>query len=197
MFVRTSAFAAGLLLAGAVSAAPRAPRVPEVVVDEQMIQPCAECHGAAGIASAAGTPHLGGQISDYLQQEISGLANGDRRSAIADHVPKSWTAKDIVNVSKFYARSKAPRPEQATDAAKVAQGAAIYANRCEKCHTNKGRGSDKDAPLMAGQDLAYMTEQTRLYLTGKRRFPFMMDEAYEGLKADELEAITHFFASQR
>jgi cytochrome subunit of sulfide dehydrogenase len=197
MSIRTPALVAALLLAGAVSAAPRAPRVPEVVVDEQMIKSCAECHGAAGIASAPGTPHLGGQTSDYLQQEISGLANGDRRSTIADHVPKSWTEQDIVNVSKFYARSKAPRPEQTTDAAKVAQGEALYSKRCSECHTNKGRGSDKDAPLMAGQNLEYLTEQTRLYLAGKRRFPFLMDDAYKGLKADELEAITHFFASQR
>jgi sulfide dehydrogenase cytochrome subunit len=186
MFIRTSVFVACALFSGAILAAPV----------EELVKPCAACHGASGISSAPATPHLGGQIADYLQQEISGIASGERASAVADHVPKTWTQADIAAVAKFYANNKGGRPVQAIDAEKVAQGAKIYNNRCAECHTNKGRGSDKDAPLMAAQNLEYMAEQTKLYLSGKRRFPFMMDDAYRGLKAEELEAVAHFFASQ-
>ena len=186
MFIRTSAFIAGALITCAVAAAP---------VDE-LVKPCAECHGAAGVAGAAGTPHLNAQISDYLQQEISALATAERKSTVANHVPATWSAKDIGLVAKFYAASKQPRPKQVTDPVKVARGEDVYNRRCNVCHTENGRGSDKDAPLMAAQNLEYMAEQTRLFVSGKRRFPFMMDEAYDGLKAEDLEAVAHFFASQ-
>jgi sulfide dehydrogenase cytochrome subunit len=186
MLIRTSAFIAGALISCAVAAAP---------VDE-LVKPCAECHGAAGVAGAAGTPHLNGQISDYLQQEISALSTNERKSTVANHVPATWSAKEVSLAAKFYAASKQPRPKQVTDPVKVARGEDVYKRRCDICHTDKGRGSDKDAPLMAAQNLEYMAEQTKLFVSGKRRFPFMMDESYDGLKAEDLEAIAHFFASQ-
>ena len=57
-------------------------------------------------------------------------------------------------------------------------------------------GTDKDAPLMAAQALDYMQAQTRLFVSGKRKFGFLQDEAYKGLSSDDLDAAAHFFASQ-
>jgi cytochrome subunit of sulfide dehydrogenase len=44
--------------------------------------------------------------------------------------------------------------------------------------------------------MEYMSAQTKLFVSGKRRFPFMMDEAYAGLNAEQLEAVAQFFAAQ-
>lgn len=186
MLLRTSSLFACALVSGALFAAPL----------DELVKPCAECHGADGIGVAAATPHINGQISDYLAQEISALSTGERKSAVANHVPATWSGKEITAVAKFYAASKAVRPVQPTDPVKVAQGGKLYRDRCADCHVDNGRGSDKDAPLMAAQSLGYLSEQTKLFLSGKRRYPFMMDDAYRGLKAEELEAISHFFASQ-
>jgi cytochrome c553 len=64
------------------------------------------------------------------------------------------------------------------------------------CHIDNGRGSDKDAPLLAGQELTFLIQQTLAFKSGVRKFPFMMDDAYRGLTADELSATAHFFAAQ-
>jgi cytochrome subunit of sulfide dehydrogenase len=161
-----------------------------------LTKPCAECHGLAGVSSAAKTPHLNGQLDTYLEEEIAALAKGGRVSAISNHVPSIWTGPEIAAVAKFYAASKAPRPVQATDPQLVVRGQAIYEKNCAECHPGKGRQSDHDAPLMAGQNLEYMMEQTRLFVSGKRKFAFMMDDAFRGLSPSDLDAVTHLFASQ-
>lgn len=186
MSIRIAFAFLGISIAGTAAAAPV----------EDLVKPCTACHGAAGVAATPETPHLNGQIADYLEQEISALASGERKTAVADHVPKTWAHTDISAVSKFYAASKASRPKQDTDAQKVAKGAEIYKQRCAECHTDNGRQSDKDAPLMAAQNVEYMSAQTKLFVAGKRRFPFMMDDAYKGLNADQLEAVAQFFAAQ-
>lgn len=163
---------------------------------EELIKSCAQCHGASGVSTTPGTPHLNSQTADYLEQEISAIASGERKTAIADHVAKTWARNEISAVAKFFSASKAPRPKQEVDAQKVAKGAEIYRQRCADCHVDSGRQSDKDAPLMAAQDMAYMSAQTKLFVAGKRRFPFMMDEAYAGLNAEQLESVAHYFASQ-
>lgn len=163
---------------------------------QSLTTPCAECHGPAGVSRAAKTPHLNGQLADYLEQEIAGLADGGRVTGVANHVPKTWSPADITAVAQFYAQSTAQRPAQAVDPQKVAQGNVIHGKRCAECHPDAGRRSDHDAPLMAGQDLDYMLGETRAFVSGKRKFVFLMDDAFRGLTPDELDAVAHFFASQ-
>ncbi|AYH41993.1 hypothetical protein [Azoarcus sp. DN11] len=188
--MRTQIVAAafGVLVGNAVFAAP-----PDV---QSLTQPCAECHGAAGVSGAAKMPYLNGQLADYLEQEIAGLANGDRISDIPNHVPKTWSAPDIAAVAQFYAQSTAQRPAQSVDPQKVAQGKVIHGKRCADCHPDAGRSSDHDAPLMAGQNLEYMLEQIKAFVSGKRKFVYLMDDAFRGLTPDELASVAHFFASQ-
>ena len=188
MPIRTSVLLCCALFSGAVMAAPPAVDV--------LTQPCAECHGAAGVSSTPKTPHLNGQLAAYLEEDIAGLANGGRASSIPNHVPKSWTGPEIAAVAKFYAAGKGPRPVQVTDPQLVGKGQATYQKRCAECHPDNGRVSDHDAPLMAGQDLEYMMEQTRQFVSGKRKFVFMMDDAFRGLSPADLDAVAHFFASQ-
>lgn len=188
MAIRTSALLSCVLFSGAVLAAPTAVEI--------LIKSCAECHGPAGVSSMAKTPHLNGQLAEYLEEDISAFAKNGRVSSIPNHVPETWTGPEIAAVAKFYAASKAPRPVQATDPQEVAKGSTIYQKRCAECHPNNGRGSDHDAPLMAAQNVDYMMEQTRAFVSGKRKFVFMMDDAFRGLSPAELDSVAHFFASQ-
>ena len=163
---------------------------------ETLTQPCAQCHGATGVSTQAKTAHLNGQLSDYLEEDISGIASGARQSSVPNHIPKTWTGLEIAAVAKFYAESKAVRPAQITDAALVAKGQGLYKKRCADCHPDNGRQSDHDAPLLAAQNLDYLIEETRAFVSGKRKFVFMMDDAFRGLSVADLESIAHFFASQ-
>ena len=188
MSIRTSLLIGCALFSSAVLAA--APAV------DELTKPCAECHGPAGVSSTANTPHLNSQLATYLEEDIAGLSKGGRASAIPNHVPKTWTGPEIAAVAKFYAASKAPRPVQVTDPQLVTQGQATYKKRCAECHPNNGQDSDHDAPLMAAQNVDYLMEQARHFVSGKRKFVFMMDEAFQGLTPAELDGVAHFFASQ-
>ena len=188
MFIRTFFLLCCALVSQAAVAAPP-------VVDV-LTKPCSECHGLAGVSGVAKTPHLNAQLPGYLEEDIAALAKGGRVSNIPNHVPSTWTGPEIAAVAKFYAASKAPRPVQVTDPELVAKGFAIYKGHCVDCHPDNGRQSDHDAPLMAGQNLEYIMEQTRLFVSGKRKFAFMMGDAFRGLSPADLDAVAHFFASQ-
>jgi cytochrome c553 len=86
------------------------------------------------------------------------------------------------------------RPQ--SDPELLAKGERVYANRCADCHLDNGRESDKDAPLMAAQDAAFLVAQSKLFKTGARKFPFMMDDAFRGLTDADLSAVAAFFAAQ-
>jgi cytochrome c553 len=186
MLIQTSALLLCAVFSSCLCAAPA----------ETLTQSCVACHGASGVSTRAGTPHLNGQLSDYLEQEIGGLVQGGPGGSVPQHVPAGWSAQDIATVAQFYAGSRAARAAQSTDPARLAKGRALYQQRCADCHPDNGRESNHDAPLLAAQNLEYMMEQTRAFVSGKRKYVFMMDEAFGGLSPDELDSITHFFASQ-
>ncbi len=163
---------------------------------DTLTQTCAPCHGAAGVSTQVKTPHLNGQLADNLEDDIRRLASGTRPSSVTDHVPANWTVVDTAAVAQFYASSRAARPPQPTNASLVAKGEALYKRRCADCHPNNGRESKRDAPLLAAQNLDYLKEQTRAFVSGKRQFVFLMDDAFRGLSLADLDSVAHFFASQ-
>lgn len=159
-------------------------------------QHCARCHGSDGLATGPGLPHLNGQLETYLTDSIGKLQKGRQPSAVASHIPAELSSSDLAAIAGHYAAIRAIRPKQEVDPAKLARGEEVYRNRCADCHPDNGREADKDAPLMAAQALDYMLAQTRLFVSGKRKFGFLQDDAFKGLSSDDLDAAAHFFASQ-
>lgn len=157
---------------------------------------CVRCHGADGLSPGPGTPYLNAQLTPYLLQAYERLQAGRLPSKVPGHVPREIDGEGLKALADYYASLPAGRPKQETDAAKVARGREIHGERCSDCHLDNGRGSDKDAPLMAGQDLTYLIEQSQLFMSGKRPFAFLQDEAFKGLTRADLEAVAHFFAAQ-
>lgn len=159
-------------------------------------QYCARCHGNDGVATAPGLPHLNGQLETYLTDAIGKLQKGRLPTTVASHIPAELSGSDLAAIAGHYAGIRAIRPQQEVDPAKLARGEEVYRNRCAECHPDNGRDADKDAPLMAAQSLDYMLAQTRLFVSGKRKFGFLQDEAFKGLNSDDLDGVAHFFASQ-
>ncbi|HLA35682.1 MAG TPA: c-type cytochrome [Rhodocyclaceae bacterium] len=162
----------------------------------ELLKPCAECHGADGVASQPGIPHLNGQSTPYTVATLEAYLKGRRSSRVDRHIPPGLSAATLNAIAVHYEKIKATRAKQVTDADKVGKAAAIYHSRCADCHPDNGRDVDKDSPLLAAQNLDYLTEQIKDFARGKRSFPFMMDEAYRDLKDEDLEMLAHFFASQ-
>lgn len=155
---------------------------------------CSECHGTDGLGFKPGIPHLNGQPEALLSTMITSFRQGKRPTKVKMHrdIPEA----DVVPLAKHYAQQKAQRPKSATAPELVTRGETIYQNRCADCHIDNGRDSDKEAPLMAAQDMKYLIAQTLAFKTGERKFPFLMDAAYKDLTDDDLTATAHFFAAQ-
>ena len=158
---------------------------------------CADCHGVDGISTERGIPHLNGQLLPYLESSMEKFKTSGRPRGSAKHVPNGVDNAQMTEILKGYSTSKAVRQKSPKiDPALVAKGDSIYLNRCASCHPDNGRDSDKDAPLVAAQDLDYMITQTGYFVDGKRKYTFKMDDAFRGLTGVELTAVAHFFANQ-
>lgn len=157
---------------------------------------CARCHGLDGVATMPATPHLNGQLDNYLLSSMGRMQKGRLPTEVQNHVPASLPESELAAIAQYYHAVKATRPVQETDTEKVARGETVFRNRCNDCHGDNGREADKDAPLMAGQNLQYMTKQIRLFVGGQRKFGFLQDDAFKGQSLDDLDAVAHFFASQ-
>lgn len=188
MKVRTLVMMAAILAGGAAQA-----ETPDV---DALLKPCAACHGADGISSAAHIPHLNGQLASYLRDDLSALVQARRKTLVVNHIPATWGIAEIKAVARFYETRQAQRPPQPVDAHKVVLGEVIYQRRCAECHPDSGRASEFDSPLLAAQNIPYLVNEMRLFVTGERKFVYKMDEAFRGLSMQDLEAVAHFFASQ-
>lgn len=155
---------------------------------------CNECHGTDGLGFKPGVPHLNGQPEQLLTRMITAFQQGKRPTKVKMH--RDVSDGDVTLLARHYSQQKAHRPKSATNPELVARGEGVYLKRCADCHVDNGRDSDKEAPLTAAQDLAYLIEQTLAFKAGVRKFPFLMDGAYKGLSDEDMTAVAHFFASQ-
>ncbi len=160
----------------------------------EIIRNCSECHGTDGLGFKPGVPHINGQQEHLLTNMINAFQQGKRSTKVKDH--RDIPAADTAALAKHYAQQKAERPKSATKPELAVRGEAIYLKRCADCHVDNGRDSDKEAPLMAAQDLSYLVTQTLAFKAGERKFPFLMDGAYKDLSDEDLTAAAHFFAAQ-
>jgi sulfide dehydrogenase cytochrome subunit len=158
------------------------------------VKHCVECHGTNGLGTKPGMPHLDGQMATYLVDALRAYNGGVRKTAVPQHKGLSHDATKAA--AEYYAAQKATREKSPTDPELVAKGDDIYLKRCADCHPDNGREADKDAPLMAAQNLDYLIAQSLAFRKGERRFATMMDDAYKGLSDADLTAVSHFFASQ-
>lgn len=160
----------------------------------EVVRNCSECHGRNGLGFKPGIPHINGQQEHLLINMINAFQQGKRSSKVKDH--RDIPAGDIATLAKHYAHQKAERPKSATNPELVVRGEAIYLERCADCHLDNGRDSDKEAPLMAAQDMIYLVAQTLAFKNGDRKFPYLMDGAYKDLSDLDLTAVAHFFSAQ-
>ena len=162
--------------------------------DANLTSNCSECHGTDGLGFKAGIPHLNGQPAALLTNMITAFQQGKRPTKVKMH--RDITAAEVAPLASHYSQQKVQRPKSATKPELITLGETLYQNRCADCHMDNGRDSDKDAPLVAAQDMSYLIAQTLAFKAGERKFPYLMDDAYRGLSDEDLTATAHFFAAQ-
>lgn len=169
----------------------------EAVVQRKVsLEQCHGCHMPWGEKHEPWIPNSYGQPRAYLRRMLAQFKTGQRVSAPMAEVSRQYTEDELDRLSDLMASHEPLRIKQATDASKVRRGQVLYQIRCMGCHTDEGRGSEFDAPLLAGQPIEYLRRQFSFISQGERKAHYMMREVYVGLKEEELEALAHFFASR-
>lgn len=170
---------------------------------------CAGCHGTNGVSGGPAMPTIAGMPAQYLIDLMEGYKSGERPSTIMGRLAKGYTAEEIALIAEFFAKQKwenaesAPQFKQATavvDEKLARQGRKLVDEaKCERCHEDAGAVQGDDIPRMAGQWLDYLLIKMQDYKNPSLIIPqpFKMEVGIESLSAKELEAVAHFYASQK
>lgn len=80
-------------------------------------------------------------------------------------------------------------------AQQLLQGGQKVAMVCAHCHGAQGQSNDDKTPVLAGQNPAYLIEQTAKYIDGRRRNMFM-EGVMKALSPEEIAGMALFYAQQ-
>jgi sulfide dehydrogenase cytochrome subunit len=183
-------FAAGALLASA--ATPAAPPSPAMLANA-----CAGCHGTYGASAGLSTPSLAGQSKKAFLESMKDFKAGKRPATVMGRLAKGYSDAEIEAMADFFAAQKPHPYDQVVDAKKADRGALLQEKYCGRCHVDDGKDFKDDAPIMAGQWLQYLQIQMDEYISGKRKMSEKMAEKVKPLSRDDMDAIAHFYASEK
>ncbi len=162
---------------------------------------CARCHGANGISTAKGVPHLAGQRPVYLDLELRAYKSGARGNDMMDGAVEFLSDDALVKVAAYYA-SLDPAEAAPADTAKaapvspdpVSAGKAAAAG-CAGCHGETGVSKIAGTPSLVGLDPKYLVVAMKAYKDGQRKND-MMKSLLAAVSDANLNNIALFYALQ-
>src|ERR1700693_6078290 len=105
---------------------------------------CAGCHGANGISTSPGVPHLAGQRAAYLYIELRAYQSGVRGDSAMQNAVKFLNDDALVKVTAYFASLDPAQPRPPSGAAAVVpkpdalQAGKSAAAACNGCHGDAG-----------------------------------------------------------
>lgn len=163
---------------------------------------CARCHGAKGISSAKGVPHLAGQHAVYLHLELQSYKSGTRGKHMMTDAAKFLSDDALIKVAAWYSTLDPPQPAPVTATRTAASGpdpvssGKAAASACAGCHGETGISSIPGMPNLVGLDPKYLVAATNAYKNGQRRND-MMKALVAGLAEADINNIALFYAAQK
>lgn len=183
--------AAGALLALAASAQAAPPSA------AMLSNACGSCHGTRGASAGPAMPNLAGQSKDFFVAAMKKFKTGERPSTVMGRLAKGYSDAEIEAMADFFAKQKPSYQSGPVDAKLVQKGTPIYDKQCKRCHQDDGREGDEDTPIVAGQWLKYLEIQMDEFKSGARKMSEKKAEKFNPVSREDLEAIAHFYASQK
>jgi cytochrome c553 len=149
---------------------------------------CRTCHGLDGYAQIPIAPHIGGEPSVYLANQLVAFREGAREHEMMTVVARSLSDQKIADVAAWYAShtAKATLPS-GTDPASAP-------DTCTACHGVVGLSEMDDAPHLAGETNIYIETQLKAFRSGKRTHD-VMSPISQGLSEDDIRDIANWFAA--
>jgi cytochrome c553 len=128
---------------------------------------CARCHGASGISTTKGTPHIAGQRAGYLYQQLRAYQKRPRGSSAMESAVRFLRDDALVAVSAYYASLEPARPaagpaKPMPDSDPLVAGKAAAAG-CAGCHGEAGVTSMPGMPSLVGLDPKYFVAAMNAY----------------------------------
>ena len=160
---------------------------------------CARCHGAAGISTSKGVPHIAGQRPGYLFAELLIYQSGARGDNTMSNAVKYLKDDALVKVSAFYAGLEPAQPSAAgvakaaparPDPASAGKAAAAG---CAGCHGETGITRMPGMPSLVGLDPKYLVASLKAYKSGQRKHD-MMKTLVSALSDADMNNIALFYA---
>jgi cytochrome c553 len=180
-----------------------------LAVDSSLIESCEACHGDNGVSKWSDIPTIAGlsvivhEDALYLYRdgerpcdEVKYPTDESKPATTMCEVAKDLTDEQIQEIAAHYAELPFVAADQETDPAKVAMGEKVHEEGCAKCHTEAGGNPADDAGILAGQQMGYLRKTFEHFAQGRPQ-PSKMEKALEGLSDEEIEALVHFYASQK
>lgn len=214
--IKKALLAAGLACAasGAFAAGMASPSM--------LVGTCAGCHGPSGNSTGPATPSIAGFSKNYFIAAMLAYKYGDDEEAIektveassaldADEfealprgtgtimarIAKGFEDAEIIAMADVFANQKFTRNPQMADQASVDKGAKLHDDNCEKCHEDGGATSIDDVGILAGQWMPYLSNTLSDFKDGTRKMPKKMASKMKDLNAADLEALVHYYGSQK
>ena len=175
---------------GVVAAAPRS--------GSMLSHTCAGCHGTNGHSAGEVMPSLAGMDKRYLYKAMMDFRSGARPSTIMGRMARAYSDEEIAAIAPSFSEQEWRQAPGAVNRELVAEGKAIHEDQCESCHADAGRKSKHEVPRLAGQWQRYLYIQLRdmhdIDFEGVQ--PIKMRQRVQKLSQEELEALSHYYASQ-
>lgn len=162
-----------------------------------MANTCAGCHGTGGQSAGPASPNLAGMSESYFIDSMKAFKGDTRPSTIMGRIATGYSDAQIESMATFFAKQPVYKANVPHDAAKAKAGAETYDKACAKCHDEGGSLPGDDAGILAGQWLPWLEYSMADFQAGTREMPKKMKKQVEKLSAAEIEAVLHYFASQK
>ena len=164
---------------------------------------CASCHGANGVTTQAGIPHLAGQRTVYLYRVLQGYQNRTRRNDAMNHAVGFLNEEALLAVAAYFANQTPARPApSAQDVPGIETGSGDpFAGlrddmkKCVRCHGEDGNASASGMPNLTAQSPDYFVESMKAYAEGMRNHR-LMGKLAEGLDDSTLQKMGVFYGVQ-
>ena len=165
---------------------------------------CTRCHGANGISTTAGVPHIAAQRSPYVYMQLRAYLQGSRPQSAMTGAVKFLSDDALVKVSAYYGTLEParPAPVPATKGAAVAakrdplQAGKASAAACGGCHGDIGVSKTPGSPSLSGLDPKYLVAAIKAYKTGQRKHD-LMKSLVAGLSDADAANMALFYALQK
>ena len=160
---------------------------------------CANCHGAKGISSTKGVPHLAGQRPLYLRLETRAYMSGARGSSAMETAVKFLSDDAVSKVSAFYASLDPAQP--ASGKAGPAKADPIEAGKaasagCSGCHGDAGVSKTGGVPSLASLDPKTLVNAMKAYKSGQRKHD-MMKTLLAAVTEPEMNNLALYYGLQK